>query len=212
MDRIHNLVVELTNNKIDNLVHVIKIINIVFDNRHFVNYRDVIRDEIWKYECSNKIDLIKNEHIDLLIRLLKVFYPNLSCKQYSYCGKFGIKEVKPTLAVNEKGYFILSLTSTPNITFELLDYTVSDNFFKVDFKNEFIVYISEVNLNRNDIDYHLKYFRRTIELVLSNQHVKINKALDIPTTCIENIVNSKFKNSVVFNGWVGDLSAIVSYT
>ena len=52
MVRIHKVVTDLTNGKIENLMHAIQIINIVFDYRYVTNKREMINRKIKEY-CKN---------------------------------------------------------------------------------------------------------------------------------------------------------------
>ena len=211
MVRIHKVVTDLTNGKIENLMHAIQIINIVFDYRYVTNKREMIKRKIKEY-CKN-LDLIVTEtQIELMIKLMRVLYPNALKKNYVFEGYLGIREVKPTLNVNEDGYFVLALSKEPNLTFEILDYAMADNFNKIDFKNEFIVYLNEIDVNINNVNQHMEYFRRNIELVLGKQYIPLGNVLDAPIAVTDKLLKNKFEGvEVIFNGWVGDLTAVISY-
>lgn len=212
MNRFHNFIKELTGNNIDNLPHVIHVINVIFKYRFVQNKRDVILKELETYFKGTDIFNISIDTVDVILKLFKVIYKNEHKKLYGYAGYDRVVEIKPTIYVDNDGLFCLGLTNIPAIEFEVLDYTIADNYQLVDLTNEFIIYSKEFEINLDKTSEHITMFRKYFEMKSDDMVFGFDTKLHMSlNNFFSNMIKCKFGKRIKFNGWIGDLKAIISY-
>lgn len=178
-------------------IHTINVINIIHKYRFCENGNVSSLTDIEEYSNKNNInvDILDIETLSIIISW---FYPNKYKKMYHYTHYGDALEVKLSISLDIDGNYRLGYNVEPNIVFEVSDFTISDNYETYNFTNEFIIH----NTLDSDPDKTLLNFRIEVEKSMSNIYNKFTK--------LDYFLFNKFGHKYVFNGWISDLTAVIS--
>lgn len=178
-------------------IHVINIVNIMHKYRFCVNSGTASLKDIEEYSSKNNINVDMLD-MDTLSIIISWFYPNRDKKVYHYTHYGDAIEVKLSISLDIDGKYRLGYNVEPNIVFEVSDFTISDNYETYNFTNEFVLY----NTLDNDPDKTLLNFRIEVEKSMADVDNRITK--------LDYYLYNKFGHKYVFNGWISDLTAVIS--
>ena len=178
-------------------IHTINIVNIIHKYRFCENGSAASLKDIEGYSNKNNIN-VDILDIDTLSIIISWFYANKYKKVYHYTHYGDAIEVKLSISLDTDNNYRLGYNVEPNIVFEVSDFTISDNYETYNFTNEFILH----NTLNSDPDKTLLNFRIEVEKSMSN--------IDNRVTKLDHFLFNKFGHKYVFNGWISDLTAVIS--
>ena len=178
-------------------IHIINIVNIMHKYRFCENGSAASLKDIEEYSNKNNIN-VDILDMDTLSIIISWFYPNKYKKVYHYTHYGDAIEVKLSISLDTDNNYRLGYNVEPNIVFEVSDFTISDNYETYNFTNEFILH----NTLNSDPDKTLLNFRIEVEKSMSN--------IDNRVTKLDYFLYNKFGHKYVFNGWISDLTAVIS--